>query len=62
MAVDSLKINRVAAVASALRQYSESKADFADGLIERLSSHAGCSRTMTFDKGAAKSTGMVPVE
>lgn len=59
IAVDNLKIDRVAAVASALRQYSESKADFADCLIERLSSHAGCVRTMTFDKGAAASAGMV---
>lgn len=61
IALDNLKIDRVAAVASALRQYSESKADFADCLIERLSSHAGCSRTMTFDKGAAKSAGMMLV-
>lgn len=62
IAVDHLKIDRVAAVASAVRQYSESKADFADCLIERLASSAGCVRTLTFDKGAAKSTGMVLVE
>ncbi len=62
IAVDYLKIDRVAAVASAVRQYSESKADFADCLIERLASSAGCVRTLTFDKGAAKSTGMVLVE
>lgn len=62
IAVDHLKIDRVAAVASAARQYSESKADFADCLIERLASSAGCVRTLTFDKGAAKSTGMVLVE
>jgi predicted nucleic-acid-binding protein len=62
IAVDHLKIDRVAAVASAVRQYSDSKADFADCLIERLAASAGCVRTMTFDKGAAKSTGMALVE
>lgn len=62
IAVDHLKIDRVAAVASAVRQYNDSKADFADCLIERLAASAGCVRTMTFDKGAAKSTGMVLVE
>jgi predicted nucleic-acid-binding protein len=62
MAVENFKIDRVAVVASAVRQYSESKADFADCLIERLCSNAGCDRTMTFDKGAAKAAGMVLVE
>jgi predicted nucleic-acid-binding protein len=62
IAVNYLKIDRVAAVASAVRQYSDSKADFADCLIERLAASAGCVRTMTFDKGATKSTGMVLVE
>jgi predicted nucleic-acid-binding protein len=62
IAVEHLKIDRVAAVASAVRQYQDSKADFADCLIERLSSSAGCVRTMTFDKGAAKSTGMVLIQ
>jgi predicted nucleic-acid-binding protein len=62
MAVENFKVDRVAAVASAVRQYSESKADFADCLIERLCANAGCGRTMTFDKGAAKAAGMVLVE
>ncbi len=59
MAVGNFKIDRLAAVASAVRQYSESKADFADCLIERLSAAAGCGHTMTFDKGAVKAAGMV---
>lgn len=62
MAVENFKVDRVAAVASAVRQYSESKADFADCLIERLSVAAGCDRTMTFDKGAVKATGMVLIK
>ncbi len=58
IAIENFKIDRVSVVASAVRQYSESKADFADCLIERLSSAAGCQHTMTFDKAAAKTAGM----
>jgi predicted nucleic-acid-binding protein len=46
-------------VAQALRRFDSSNADFSDCLIERLCAAAGCSRTMTFDVGAAKSAGMV---
>ena len=37
---------------SALRLFETGKADFADCLIERTASAAGCERTMTFDKKA----------
>ncbi len=59
LAVDSIKLDRTAVVASAVRKYAASKADFADCLIERLSVSAGCELTMTFDKAAAKRVGMV---
>ena len=59
MAVDTIKLDRAAVVASAVRMYAGSKADFSDCLIERLSASAGCERTMTFDKVAAKMSGMV---
>lgn len=59
LAVDHLKVDRVSAVTSAVRTYGQSKADFADCLIERLSAAAGCRVTRTFDKGAAKAVGMV---
>ena len=59
MTVDTIKLDRAAVVASALRSYATSKADFSDCLIERLSASAGCEKTMTFDKAAAKMTGMV---
>jgi predicted nucleic-acid-binding protein len=36
----------------ALRQFENSKADFADCLIERAAAAAGCVRTLTFDKRA----------
>lgn len=59
LTVDAIKLDRAAVVASAVRVYSASKADFSDCLIERLSASAGCDRTMTFDKAAAKTAGMV---
>lgn len=59
MSVDVFKLDRVGVVASALRTYADGKADFADCLIERLSAQAGCDRTMTFDRNAAKTGGMV---
>lgn len=45
-------------VLKALRVFDEGKADFADCLIERTASSAGCAKTMTFDVGAAKHAGM----
>jgi predicted nucleic-acid-binding protein len=42
----------------AVRIFRDSTTDFADCLIERSAVAAGCARTMTFDKGAAKSCGM----
>ena len=42
----------------ALRTFKAGNADFADCLIERLASHAGCEKTMTFDTGAARHAGM----
>ena len=59
MALNTIKLDRAAVVASAVRVYSSSKADFSDCLIERLSASAGCDQTMTFDKAAAKMAGMV---
>jgi predicted nucleic-acid-binding protein len=62
MTVDTIKLDRAAVVASAVRVYAGSKADFSDCLIERLSASAGCEQTMTFDRAAAKMTGMVLLE
>ncbi len=42
----------------ALRQFASSKADLADSLIERSAAGAGCARTMTFDRRAARDCGM----
>ncbi|MEO5863321.1 MAG: type II toxin-antitoxin system VapC family toxin [Burkholderiales bacterium] len=62
MAVDAFKLERASVVAGAVRAYGEGKADFADYLIERSSAQAGCKRTMTFDKEAAKTGGMVLIQ
>lgn len=46
------------AVEQAFHSYANTKADFADCLIERAGHLAGCRSTVTFDKGAAKAAGM----
>lgn len=51
-------VDRAEQVAQALRVYKTGSADFADCLIERGSTSAGCERTMTFDASAAKSARM----
>jgi predicted nucleic-acid-binding protein len=56
-----LVVDRAEAVTQALKRFSAGGADFADALIERLAAAAGCSVTMTFDVGAAKSAGMALV-
>lgn len=48
-------------VLRALRVFTSSKADFSDCLIECSAAQAGCEKTMTFDAGAAKHTGMTPI-
>jgi predicted nucleic-acid-binding protein len=57
--IDVLKIERVSVVAAAVRNFKEGIADFVDCLIERSSAHAGCERTMTFDRSAARTANMV---
>ena len=51
-------VDRADQVLRALRVFDAGKADFADCLIERTASGAGCSETMTFDASAAKHAGM----
>jgi predicted nucleic-acid-binding protein len=43
----------------ALRAFEPAQADFADCLLARSAAFAGCEKTMTFDRGAAKSAGMI---
>jgi predicted nucleic-acid-binding protein len=54
-------VDRAETVWKSLRVFQSANADFADCLIERSASAAGCERTMTFDRGAAKGCGMALV-
>lgn len=46
----------------AVRNFRDTSGDFADCLVERSAAAAGCERTMTFDKAAAKNCGMTLVQ
>ncbi len=37
-----------------LNQYTQNNLDFADALIGEINKVAGCTKTLTFDKGAIK--------
>jgi predicted nucleic-acid-binding protein len=54
-------IERAEIVWKALRMFRTANVDFADCLIERSGAAMGCEKTMTFDRGAAKSVGMTLV-
>lgn len=54
-------VDRAETVWKAVRLFQSANADFADCLIERSAAAAGCERTMTFDRGAAKGCGMTLV-
>ena len=51
-------VERAETIWKAVRVFRDSSADFADCLIERCAASAGCERTMTFDRNAAKTCGM----
>ena len=56
-----ITVERAEIIWKALRVFQSGNADFADCLIERAASAAGCDRTMTFDRGAVKGCGMTLV-
>lgn len=51
-------IEQASLVQSAMQLYRKGNADFADCLIAISAKAAGCSRTLTFDRKAARDTGM----
>jgi predicted nucleic-acid-binding protein len=55
---DALVIEQDAVVGSAVRQFRSTRAEFADCLIAASAQTAGCSRTLTFDRIAARDAGM----
>jgi len=60
--VDAIVVERREVVAAATKIFSTTKADFADCLIAASARAAGCVRTVTFDRVAARDAGMVLLE
>ena len=57
-----IQVERAEVVWRALRVYQGSSADFADCMVERSAAAAGCLRTMTFDRDAAKNCSMTLIQ
>jgi predicted nucleic-acid-binding protein len=55
---DEIAVEHVDFVQNALRLFRKGKADFADCLIALSGEAAGCTRTVTFDRCAARDAGM----
>lgn len=51
-------VDRAETVWKALRDFQSARADFADCLIDQTGRMAGCETTMTFDRVAARQSGM----
>jgi predicted nucleic-acid-binding protein len=58
LSLDSVTVQQADAVSYAVRQFRSTRADFADCLIAASARAAGCTRTVTFDRVAARDTGM----
>jgi predicted nucleic-acid-binding protein len=56
--LDSIIVERADIVDKALQRYRNGKAEFADCLIAASGHAAGCSKTVTFDRLAARDAGM----
>jgi predicted nucleic-acid-binding protein len=59
LAHDNLIVENIDEVMRSLHLYRRGNADFADCLISSLGRSAGCGKTLTFDRKAAKTAGMV---
>jgi predicted nucleic-acid-binding protein len=58
LAREDIVVEQGSIVESAFQRYRDGKADFADCLIAASARAAGCSRTVTFDRIAARDAGM----
>lgn len=54
LSIRQLVVQEAETAWKALRLFESSKADFADCLVERMATAAGCTAVMTFDKAAAR--------
>jgi predicted nucleic-acid-binding protein len=59
---DTIVVERAETIEKALHQFRRGRADFADCLIASAAKAAGCSRTVTFDRIAARDAGMELIE
>lgn len=55
---DGIVVDRANVVWQALRTFKHQGCDFPDALIARLAKQAGCQSVATFDRNAARKTGM----
>jgi predicted nucleic-acid-binding protein len=55
---DTIVVERAETIEKALYRYRRSRADFADCFIAASAKEAGCRRTVTFDRIAARDAGM----
>ena len=55
---DSLRVERAEIAWRALRRFRQSGGDFSDALVTELGLAAGCDVIYSFDRGAAKHSGM----
>ena len=58
LAQDAIVVEQAHVVALAVRRFRFSRADFADCLIAASARAAGCGKTVTFDRVAARDAGM----
>jgi predicted nucleic-acid-binding protein len=58
LAQDAIVVEQANVVALAVRRFRFSRADFADCLIAASAQAAGCGKTVTFDRIAARDAGM----
>jgi predicted nucleic-acid-binding protein len=58
LAMEAMAVEQASTVARAVQRYRSGKAEFADCLIAASAQNAGCSRTLTFDRIAARDAGM----
>jgi predicted nucleic-acid-binding protein len=58
LTLDTIVMEQQSIVSAAVQQYRSTRADFADCLIAASARAAGCSKTVTFDRIAARDTGM----
>lgn len=58
LAMEAMDVEQASTVAHAVQRFRSGKAEFADCLIAASARAAGCSKTVTFDRIAARDAGM----